>query len=433
MERPRAALAQPVTLGRRPAGLEWPSDGTLDVHALRERGWKPAPFGQFLFKVASRCNLDCDYCYIYHLNDTSWQRKPRFMSDEVLDQGLRRVREHAAAHGLERVSLVLHGGEPLLAGVEFIRRFTGRARAALAGVSTCRFTVQSNGTLVTPEVLDLLVAEDVVIGISLDGDRATNDLHRLDRKGNSSYERVAAALALLRRPEYRSRLSGLLCTINLEADPNTVFDGLLAFEPPWLDFLLPHGTWDSPPPGRDVADGGASTPYADWLIPLFDRWFHSCPKQVRIRIFEELMSLVLGGRSRYESFGLGMVNLIVVETDGSIEQVDSLKSAFEGAAETGLDVFRHSFDEALWSVEVVARQLGVDALCQTCRACELVSVCGGGLYPHRYKPGSGFLNPSVHCPDLQKLIRHVAGEVAGEVEARRRTRLVASGAGADRP
>lgn len=428
MERPRAALSQPVALGRRPPGPEWPADGTLDVHALGERGWKPAPFGQFLFKVASRCNLDCDYCYIYHLNDTSWQRKPRFMSDRVLEQGLLRVREHAEAHGLERVSLVLHGGEPLLAGTEFIRRFTTTARALLAGVSTCRFTVQSNGTLVTPQLLDLLVAEDIVIGISLDGDKGANDLHRLDRKGNSSYERVAAALALLRRPEYRDRLSGLLCTINLEADPAGVFDGLLAFDPPWLDFLLPHGTWDSPPPGRDLTGEGATTPYADWLIPLFDRWFHAPRKEVRIRIFEELISLVLGGRSRYESFGLGMVNLIVVETDGTIEQVDSLKSAFEGAAETGLDIFRHSFDDALWTVEVVARQLGLESLCETCRACELVSVCGGGLYPHRYKAGTGFLNPSVHCPDLQKLIRHVATAVAGEVETRRRRRLVGTGA-----
>jgi uncharacterized protein len=433
MERPRAALAQPVTLGRRPAGPEWPADGTLDVNALRERGWKPAPFGQFLFKVASRCNLDCDYCYIYHLNDTSWQRKPRFMSAEVLDQGLRRVREHAEEHGLDRVSLVLHGGEPLLAGADFIRQFTTRARAALAGVSTCRFTVQSNGTLVTPALLDLFLSEDVVIGISLDGDQAANDLHRLDRKGNSSYERVAAALAMLRRPEYRSRLSGLLCTINLEADPNAVYDGLLAFSPPWLDFLLPHGTWESPPPGRGVTGEAPTTPYADWLIPLFDRWFHAPRKPVRIRIFEELISLVLGGRSRYESFGLGMVNLIVVETDGTIEQVDSLKSAFEGAAETGLNIFQHSFDEALWSVEVVARQIGLDALCQTCQACELVSVCGGGLYPHRYKPGSGFLNPSVHCLDLQKLIRHVAGAVAAEVESRRREHLVASHPGAGRP
>jgi uncharacterized protein len=94
-----------------------------------------------------------------------------------------------------------------------------------------------------------------------------------------------------------------------------------------------------------------------------------------------------------------------------IEQVDSLKSAFDGAAETGLSVFESSFDDALATPGMAARQLGTEALCQECRDCAVGNVCGGGYYPHRYRAGHGFLHPSVYCADLFRLISHVRDRV----------------------
>lgn len=97
--------------------------------------------------------------------------------------------------------------------------------------------------------------------------------------------------------------------------------------------------------------------------------------------------------------------------------MDSLKSAYEGAAATGLDVFGHDFDEALGHPGVVARQSAAAALAGQCRACPLLTVCGGGHYAHRYRAGDGFANPSVYCADLQRFIRHVARELAERTAA----------------
>ncbi|MDX2778353.1 radical SAM protein, partial [Streptomyces caniscabiei] len=76
----------------------------------------PVSLRQFILKVHSRCNLDCDYCYVYHSADTSWQAKPRVMELAVGRQVVRRIAEHAVAHRLPDVRVVLHGGEPLLLG-----------------------------------------------------------------------------------------------------------------------------------------------------------------------------------------------------------------------------------------------------------------------------------------------------------------------------
>ena len=96
--------------------------------------------------------------------------------------------------------------------------------------------------------------------------------------------------------------------------------------------------------------------------------------------------------------------MVVIETDGSWELADSLKVAFQGAAATGLDVFTHGVEEAASHSGVADRQHGLLDLCETCRACAVVTQCGGGLFAHRYRTGSGFANPSVYCDDLKELI-----------------------------
>ena len=54
---------------------------------------------------------------------------------------------------------------------------------------------------------------------------------------------------------------------------------------------------------------------------------------------------------------------------------------------------------------------GAAALAAECLDCPVMEICGGGLYPHRYRQGSGFRNPSVYCADLLQLITHVRDRV----------------------
>ena len=38
------------------------------------------PINEFIIKIASRCNLNCTYCYEYNQGDDSWKRASKFMS-----------------------------------------------------------------------------------------------------------------------------------------------------------------------------------------------------------------------------------------------------------------------------------------------------------------------------------------------------------------
>jgi uncharacterized protein len=365
------------------------------------------PFRQFVLKVCSRCDLACDHCYVYEQADQSWRRRPKVITDETVTRTAERIAEHARYHALPAVRVILHGGEPLLAGVARLRRICEILRREVEQVCGLELRIHTNGVLLDDGFCQLFAEQRVKVGISIDGDQAANDRHRRYADGRSSYDQVVRAIGRLRDERYRTLYSGLLCTIDVLNDPGAAYDALAALEPPLIDFLLPHATWDSPPP----RPAGSQTPYADWLIAIFDRWIEDTSR-VPVRMFESIIRTTHGAASLTEALGLNPSDVVVVETDGSIEQVDSLKVAYEGAPETGFDVFSNTMNEAAGHPSITARQQGLAGLCSTCRDCPVVTSCGGGLYPHRYRAGTDFDNPSVYCADLMKLITHVRGRLA---------------------
>ena len=266
--------------------------------------------------------------------------------------------------------------------------------------------LQTNGTLLDRPMLETLKSLHVQVGVSLDGDAEATGRHRRYANGRNSFGAVADSLYLLESAEFRECYSGLLCTIDVGNDPVATYEALLKFNPPAVDFLLPHANWSCPPPG---------TGYADWLISVFERWYSAPQQETRIRLFSELVQLVLGQPGAVEGLGLMPSTVVVVDTDGAIKQLDSLSSAYHGAADTGLHITSSSFDDALDHPTTVARQIGASALAEQCRACSVMEICGGGLYPHRYRRGAGFRNPSVYCADLLQLITHVRDRVVADV------------------
>jgi uncharacterized protein len=372
-------------------------------------------FTQFLIKIHSRCNLACDYCYVYEHADQSWRDRPRVMPAEVMELAARRIGEHTRRHALPTAAVILHGGEPLLAGPTAISRAARAVRAATGPQTRVDLHVQTNGVLLDERFLAVFDEHDIRVGVSLDGSAVHNDRHRRFPGGGGSHRRAVAGVRLL--AERRPRLyGGILCTIQLENDPLEVYRELLALAPPRLDFLLPHGNWTTPPPG--LAAPEAATPYADWLIPIFDEWFVSAPR-TGVRLFESILDLLLGGESGTEGLGLRPVDLVVIETDGAIELGDALKTTVAGMAATGLHLRTHDLDEAAAQPAFGARRAGLAALSVTCRRCPLVRVCGGGLHAHRYAAENGFGNPSVYCADLARLIRHVDGRLRDALDVLR--------------
>jgi uncharacterized protein len=392
----------------------------LDLDALRESGWHPSPFGEFCLKIHSRCNLACDYCYMYELADQSWRDQPKTMSAAVVKATARRVADHASRHEIASVAVSLHGGEPSMAGSDLMSFVAQEFRTALGPNIRLRLGMQTNGALLSPAIVDVMREYDIGVTVSLDGDRVANDRHRRTPRGAGSYDAVMRGLDLLLDDRYRYLFGGFLAVVDLANDPIATYEHLASFDPPRIDFLLPYGTWAAPPPRKAASGGGvdtADTSYGEWLSMVFDHWHTRGSARVPVRLFTSAIEQLLGRQGASEQFGTGAASFLVIETNGAIEQVDSLKAAFEGATHTGLNVLRDELDAAFTHPGVVARQIGIQALSTTCLDCRLCDACGGGMYTQRYRPGTGFKNPSVYCADLTFFLDHVLACMQADLAA----------------
>ncbi|WP_306208508.1 FxsB family cyclophane-forming radical SAM/SPASM peptide maturase [Actinoplanes sp. RD1] len=366
------------------------------------------PFQQFIVKLHSRCNLSCDYCYVYHHVDQSWRDRPKVMSRRTIAAVGARIGEHAETHRLEEVFVVLHGGEPLLAGPAVIEDMVNGIRGSVPAGTSVDVTLQTNGTLVDHRFADVFARHDIGVGISVDGGREANDRHRRFANGHPSFALVQRGIARLRAAG--DQWTGLLCTVDLDNDPLTTYEDLLALHPPQIDLLLPLANWVHPPAGH----GG--TAYADWLIPIFDRWFSAPRRQTGVRLFESIISMLLGGSSDTEAVGLNSARAITIETDGQLEATDALKTTAPGLGATGLSVHRHTLDDAMRHPRVLDMHRTLGRLPAECQSCPIVDICGGGQTSHRYGNDGSFAHRSVYCADLDKLIRHINDRVRSDLK-----------------
>lgn len=395
----------------------WPYDGSIDTVALRASGWRPRPINEYIFKIQTRCNLNCDYCYVYNLGDDSWKSAPADMSDEIIDATAQRIRTHALGNGLKSVGISIHGGEPLLRGIVAIDSFVQRMRDGLAPLAV-EISMQTNATLVTEAVARRLHDLGVLVGVSIDGDQQAN-AHRLDLGGRSSYKRLLNGIDNLSR--FPGLIQGALAVIDLKNDPVGVYETVRSLGFTSLDVLLPHGTWDALPPAKsDSRAVYADAPYAAWLEALYLHWSRQ-EGRIRLRLFDDIIHLLLGGEHSFESLGLGPAQLLTIESNGDIELVDSIGFTYAGASETGANVLRDDIDQLLEHPGVVCRQIGIDALPAQCVNCPVVRVCGGGLISHRWDSTGGFKNPTVYCSDMYRLIGFIEADLTSRLLAQSAT------------
>lgn len=354
-----------------------------------------------LVKVASRCNLNCTYCYVYNMGDTAWQSQPKRMRLNVIDAVVAQVGR--LSHSQVRpLSVVMHGGEPLLLGLSQMRVFVEKLRGTLR--SDAGVHVQTNGVLLSDPFIELFAEQDVGISISFDG--PVHDTNRLDRGGRGSHDRVTDAIRRLgEHPAGRDIFGGLLAVVDPSSDPAAVYQEMKQTGAPSFDFLYRDGNHTTLPYGKRDR---TTTEYGEWMIGLADCYLAD-PNPPRIRILDDLMRLILGGSGQKEGVGLTDYGIIVVDTDGTLTKNDTLKVAYAGGdrfadVQNILDVDLLDFlsEDNLRSYYALQEPTS-----QTCRQCPERHVCGGGMPAHRWSEKNGYDNPTVFCADQLALIGYL--------------------------
>ena len=359
-----------------------------------------ARFSAALLKVASRCNLNCDYCYVYQHADQSWRGQPKLIADSVVEQFGNRLDEYVGALRLDRFSVIFHGGEPLLYTAEGLARLARIVRERVRPTCELDFSMQTNGVLLTDEVLAVLAQARIGVSLSLDGPRHVHDRHRLNHAGESTFDATMTALQRLTAAG-PAVLSGVIAVIDAAVPPRELFQFFAPMDLPRLDFLLPDATHGVHPPGR-MEDEGL---YKRWLVEAFTIWFQEYPT-LPIRWFDAVLGSRLGVPSPTDVMGFGNVSLLVIETDGSYTDHDVFKITGDNGAQLGASVFTTAFAEVAESGKLREHgyRLTFEGLASECKTCPVVEACGGGCVMHRSHPERGLDAPTVYCGEMFALL-----------------------------
>jgi uncharacterized protein len=368
-----------------------------------------------ILKIASRCNLNCDYCYVYNVGDNTYLNQPKFMSYETVDALLDKVVLHSQEYELDYFEFIFHGGEPLLIAPEFYEYFIAEANLKLSNIEIS-YALQTNGVLLSKTWCELFERLNIRIGISIDGNQQNHDLHRKYHHGGGSYDDTIKGLRIAQNTSFFKEKLGILMVIDPSTNPLEVYQHLKTLGIKQVSFLLPYGNYEKLPLGLENLRKNSDlniTPYADWLLAIFEQWY--VDRDVEIRIFRQIIELVLGIDNGFEYWGKRLNEFLVIETDGSIEAVGALKFCGNGFTKNGMNVKHNTLDESLQTPLANQYHQSHQSLCSKCENCPIVDACGGGFFANRYKNENGFDNPSIYCNDLMKMIAVIQNKVIDDI------------------
>jgi uncharacterized protein len=365
-----------------------------------------------LLKVASRCNLNCSYCYVYNMGDEAWRTLPKRMRPETQELVV------AQLGGLYRrqaypFAVVLHGGEPLLIGAKRLGELLTALRSELPW--ECSLSIQTNGVLITDAILDICAAHRVGVSVSIDGPAHVHDANRVDRRDRASHPAVQAGIQRLKAHRAGAELfSGVLAVVDPGSDPAEVYAYFKTLKVPSVDFLYRDGNRSVLPYGKVSVD---SVEYGTWLSGILDLYLAD-PNPPRIRVLDDMLKLLLGGSGVKEGVGLTDFGIAVIDTDGSITKTDTLKSSSPGDRfDEPWSVHTHELADVVAGPEFAAYHNQQRPASPVCLACPELNVCGGGMVTHRYEESSGYLNPSVFCADQKLVIARMRQALAPHLSA----------------
>ncbi|KFF25123.1 hypothetical protein IW16_17005 [Chryseobacterium vrystaatense] len=353
---------------------------------------------------------------MYNMGDSSYKLQPKYMTIDTVKNLAIQAKNYCTLKDAKAFHFIFHGGEPLLVKMEYLQKIIDTIKAHLYPEVHPVFSIQTNATLVTDEWALFIKKNKINIGISLDGDKKVNDENRIDHRGFGTYDRVIQGINILKKHEINV---SILSVININSDPVEMYNHLKLLEIDSVDFLIPDHNYDNPPQmiSHDLSYKRKETPYADWLLKIFDLWFLE-EKPIDIRFFRYSLIVFLGGNISFDYIGTDTNDVFVIETNGDIEPVDSLKICGENFTKTGRNVNHTSFAEASKTpiIDLYIHSKNKDKQCQQCQQCPIFEICGGGFIPHRYKSDNGFDNPSIYCSDLIKLFTHIQNKLLNQLE-----------------
>lgn len=330
------------------------------------------------YKVSDGCNLACSYCYE--------RRRTGGLCRDYSTHAvsiLEKLEDYARKPGPLSLMLCLHGGEPLLMGVEsYSDLCEGLLRINKLPEKRVALSIQTNGTLISKAWAKCFARYKCLfdgngIGISLDGDAYIQNYFRKTTSGESSYNLVLRGIDNLKAEGISFGLLGVVTKPSLSR-VNEIYKTMSELNPVVLKFVP---CFDFLPNGELTSYSVTPLEFSAFLKKIFTLWIKSgisLNKSIVEPIFSCMLNLT-GKKSPWCEYSYQKCeNFMLINSTGSVGVCDNLPS-YTDSPNVQYSDFESCFSYA--PQEFLAFRELMDRECSNCSIKEL---CKGGCMGTRY-------------------------------------------------
>jgi uncharacterized protein len=368
---------------------------------------KSPEFQIFVKPAGALCNLRCKYCYYHDKKNLYPQKRTFIMNDEILE---RYIIQHIEATTEESINFSWHGGEPLLAGIDFFKKAVALQKKYNPEGRKITNGIQTNGTLLDENWASFLMAENFMVGISIDGPGDLHNKFRATPDNKSSLSMVLRGYDILRRYKIKCEILCVVSSYNVKF-PLVVYNFFKELEAKYITFL----PLVEKRPGIKSGVSRASVPsieFGIFLNSVFDEWIERDIGKIKIQVFEEAARTAFNQDHTQCIFKENCGGVPVLEHNGDFYSCDHYVSAENLIG----NIFEGSIAEFLDSKKQFAfGNAKSTTLPRYCLECEVKAMCNGECPKNRFintpdgEPGlnylcSGYKTFFKHCQPFVKAI-----------------------------
>lgn len=351
----------------------------------------------------AQCNLSCSYCYITAPSGGS-------MDDTTLHTMFAKVFHYNGADAISE--FIWHGFEPLIAGKHFYENVVKIQKQEFAQFPVVN-RLQTNGTLLTPELVGFLIANRFRLGVSIDGPQFIHDEYRKYPSGKGTFIDVMRGTDLIRKIGASIGVIGVLTPLGAKHIAD-IYD---FFKRENLDFDLLPVTPVKKGSKQNRALRLTPKRYATAAIELFDLWFSdSQPPQIRSCDSWTLAALGTTINQECTYSGNCFVKNICIDACGDVWPCERFN---------GIDSFKLGnilIDSLTETIIPKAEELLAarrKLIERSCSSCTLYSVCQGGC-PHQALAFRGdYRLKDYFCDAYKAIFQYIKPKVEAQLEKAR--------------
>lgn len=352
-----------------------------------------------IIKPTYNCNFRCKYCYLSNHTKNEGQ----IMDISLAELFFAQLREYVDARNVKKITIIWHGGEPLLWGEENFRTIFEYIDSSFKDVQH-KNAIQTNLSLMSESYIDLFKEHDVHIGFSLDGDKSINDSQRVYKGNRGTFDDIINKLELCRSAglsigcivvgskKHLGRIKELysfLCENHLNFKFNPLFVSGEA-----KSHINEYGL--------------TAMEYADMAIELFDLWYHDNENELVESNFVEIASNLLSGKTSHCLFCRNCQdNFFAVSPNGDILPCGRFCDEEYKELSYGNISERSLFDilEGRKGYESYQRASFIEK--SDCKKCEFYSICHGGCLHEGFLSSKDFKHKTFLCIAYKRIFKHI--------------------------